>query len=235
MKFRGNRQKTTLTKMVVSVSVAGLFVASIATMALAAPGVVMTISIDTNTIVRANEGSITQVASVDVAAEAIGQKCTAVSQAQNPGSEHPNNDFLVDSGSSQIVIPDVEAVSGGSSNGIGVLDLGSQVTVSLRMGSDEVFSGGFDVILTCETVETTTTTTVETTTTIVAETTTTAEVIATTVTTTGETTSTSTPDEVLGTEVLPFTGAEANSTILVASVLGILGALLVIASRRAEN
>jgi hypothetical protein len=117
--------------------------------ALAAPGFDVTIPIDT--IVRADEGSVTPFPpAVDVPSEAVGQQCSVLSQAANQESVHPNNDLLVDSGSSQVILPNVEAVQGGTVVGDGTLTLGDTILVSLRMGGDEVFSGGFDVIIDCD-------------------------------------------------------------------------------------
>lgn len=95
---------------------------------------------------------------------------------------------------------------------------------------------------TTTTTEETTTTVVETTTvpeettTTVEETTTTVDVLDSTVTTEPEeVTTVAVEDSVLGTEVLPFTGVESEWTFWIAVMLGILGALLVVASKRVED
>lgn len=211
------------------------------------------IVIPVTTVVWASPGSVTQLAMVSVPDEEQGQTCEVEAHAKNQGSVHPGNDLLVESNGSQVVVPDVEAVSGGSVDGVGQLILGDAIYVNLRMGSDGVFSAGFDVIIDCTPVQTTTTTVVETTTTI-AETTTTTVGVEETSTTTApvettttvevegsststepiETTTTSEP-EVLGTEVLPFTGSDSGWTFWIAIVLGAFGMLLVAASRRVEE
>jgi hypothetical protein len=103
-----------------------------------------------DTVVRADEGAITQLTSpISVPSDAQGQDCDVTAHAQNQGSVHPDNDIIVESGSSQVVVPDVEAVSGGSVDGQGTLTLGSSIVISLRMGPDEVFSAGFDIVIRC--------------------------------------------------------------------------------------
>jgi hypothetical protein len=178
-----------LRPVVVGLAAVAMFVSILAMAASAAPGFEVTIPVDT--VVRAPEGSITDFEPVvQVPEENQGQECSVVAHAQNQGSVHPDNDLLVTSGSSQVVIPDVEAEPGGSVEGEGTLVLGTTIVVSLRMGPDEVFSAGFDVIIDCLPDETTTTTTDATTTTT--------EATASTTTTIAiATTSTTIPDEVM--------------------------------------
>jgi hypothetical protein len=99
--------------------------------------------------------------------------------------------------------------------------------------------------------EETTTTEAEETTTTVEQTTTTVEILDSTVTTEDTTTTTveildstltteasttsSIEDEVLGTEVLPFTGVDNDLLALLAGSLAMLGSLVLIASRRVED
>ena len=101
-----------------------------------------------------------------------------------------------------------------------------------------------DAATTTTTVEDTTTTTEEETTTTVEvggttvttedTTTTTVEILDSTLTTEASTTS-SIEDEVLGTEVLPFTGVDNDLLALLAGSLAMLGSLVLIASRRVED
>jgi hypothetical protein len=180
-------------RQVVGFAAVAIYVLILATAASAANGFEITIPVET--VVRAPEGSITDFEPViQVPEEYQGQECSVVAHAQNQGSVHPGNDLLVTSGSSQVVIPDVEAEPGGSVQGEGTLVLGSTIVVSLRMGPDEVFSAGFDVVVDCQPDETTTTTIEVTTTTTPATTTTTAEGTTTTV---PAITSTTIPDQVL--------------------------------------
>jgi len=90
---------------------------------------------------------------------------------------------------------------------------------------------------TTTTVEDTTTTTVEdTTTTTVEDTTTTTiedEVLPTTITTLATTTTVA--DEVLDEEVLPFTGVDTDMLALLAGSLGLLGGMVLLATRRVEE
>jgi hypothetical protein len=195
------------------------------------------ISIPLDTVVRAPEGSTTQLASVEVPSEFVGHLCEVRARSENPGSVHPNNDIEVESGNSQLLLPDVEAGPGHVVEAEGLLELGEVMTVSLVMGPDEVFSAGIEIIVHCVPEETTTTTEVPQTTTTVEvtpteETTTTVEVTPTEeTTTTVEVTTTEIEDEVLGTEVLPFTGSEETWTGLLALALLATGLLLVAATR----
>lgn len=189
-----------LRPVVVGLAAVAVYVSILATAASAAPAFEVTIPVDT--VVRAPEGSITDFEPViQVPEENQGQECSVVAHAQNQTSVHPDNDLLVTSGSSQVVIPDVEAEPGGTVEGEGTLVLGTTIVVSLRMGPDGVFSAGFDVIVDCPPDETTTTTTDVTTTTTEATTTTTevttTSTEVTTTTTIATTTSTTIPEEVM--------------------------------------
>lgn len=130
--------------------VVGLMVAGMA--ATAAAATVYNIVIPIDTVVRAPEGSITELATSTVPEEALGQQCSVVAHAANQRSVHPGNDLIVVSGSSQVVIPDVEGSPNTTIEATGTLTLGSSIVVSLQMGEDEVFSAGFDVVLACEPV-----------------------------------------------------------------------------------
>ncbi|MCH8992344.1 MAG: hypothetical protein IIA44_11430, partial [Acidobacteria bacterium] len=116
---------------------------------------------------------------MDVDPGMVGWRCTGTAQTENNASEHPDNDFILTSGSSSTEILDWEAAAGKITNTSGALVLGESITVDLRLGPDRVASGGVRIVLTCSPPpppETTTTTVPETTTTTVAETTTTTHV-----------------------------------------------------------
>lgn len=222
-------------------ALAGLMVTMLATVVQAAPGYQVTIPI--NTVVFADEGSVTKLAEIlDLPEELAGQECDVIAHSFNQESVHPGNDLVVESGTSQVLLPDVEAGSNLTIEGIGTLVLGEDIMVFLHMGEDERFSGGFDVEIDCDsndptttTTEATTTTLPEETTTTVAETTTTVEVEETSTTAPPETTTSSVEDTVLGTEVLPFTGAQNEWTVWIAGVLTVIGSLVVVAARRIED
>ena len=205
------------------------------------------ISIPIDTIIGAPEGSKTLLASVDVPAASQGQECKASVETGNQRSEHPDNDISVESGSTAVVVEDVESGSFQVIHAEGTLVLGPTIDVYLIMGPDERFSAGLDVVSDCSVVETTTTTAPETTTTTV-------EVGETTITTTPATTTTTPvettlppttttfPDEVLPTEVttttvevapttLPFTGSDSENLALIAFVLTGIGILTLVATR----
>lgn len=203
---------------------------------------------------------------VEVASDLVGQECTVVARSENQSSVHPGNDLLVETGDSDVLIQDVEAVPGATVNASRTVVMGSEIAVSLIMGPDEVFSAGITVLVDCapgattttaaptttsdvsETSVTTTdgssTTTLEPTTTTQPpgnETTTTEEISGGEVTTTTSeqdddlTTTSSIEDEVLGTEVLPFTGPVSDRLSQIALVLVALGALFLAAARSPEH
>lgn len=208
------------------------------------------ISVPLDTVVRAEEGSITQLATAEVPEGFVGHSCEVRAHAENQESVHEGNDLLVQSGTSSVTLADVESEPNRVTEAQQDLLLADVITVSLVMGPDKVFSAGIDVVVECFSEETTTTTMATTTTaevsdtegtsteaptTIVDATTTTAEVSDIEVTTTEGSTTSSIEDEVKGTEVLPFTGAENSQIGLLAMALVASGLLLVVGTQRADD
>jgi uncharacterized repeat protein (TIGR01451 family) len=140
-------------------AIAALFVIGIPV----ARATVIEISIDT--VVTAGEGSITVLATADTPPDLIGMSCLGVAEAINQPSVHPGNDLIVASGDDSIVLEDVEREPNAVTTAEGLLTLGPTVTVSLRMGPDELFSGGLIFTMGECTPPTTTTTEPPTTTT----------------------------------------------------------------------
>lgn len=100
----------------------------------------------------------------------IGVPCAVTSNSQNQQSVHPNNDLLVRSGDGVVTLADVESASDAVVVGTpNVITLGSTVTVGLRFGEHEIFSGGMSVDFDCSPVSTTTVPDEPTTTTIPVE------------------------------------------------------------------
>lgn len=118
------------------------------------------IEIPLDSVVRADEGSETELASAPVPAELQGSTCRADAEADNQESVHPNNDLIIATGDARTVIPGVEDEAGQVSVSSGAVVLGETVTVLLRMGPDEVFSGGLVVSVDCTAAPPTTDTTV---------------------------------------------------------------------------
>lgn len=203
------------------------------------------ISIPIDTVVRAQEGSTTQLATAEVPAEFADHSCEVRAHAENQESVHEGNDLLVQSGTSSVILADVESEPNRVTEAQQDLLLAEVITVSLVMGPDKVFSAGIDVVVECFAAETTTTTEATTTTAEVKPTevttsttlatTTTAEVKPTEVTTTQAPTSTTIEAEVKGTEVLPFTGSDDDLLALLAVGLLATGGLLVVSTRRAGD
>jgi uncharacterized repeat protein (TIGR01451 family) len=124
---------------------------------------VIEISIDT--VVTAPQGSITVLETTDTPPDLIGMSCVGVARAINQPSVHAGNDLIVASGDDSIVLRDVEREPDVVTTAEAPLTLGPTVTVSLLMGSDEIFSGGLVFSIGECTPPTTTTTEASTTTT----------------------------------------------------------------------
>lgn len=137
------------------------------------------------TLIGETPGSVHLVATEPVPEDLIGATCSGTAQTENNASEWDFNDLIIESGGNSAVIPDFEALAGGTTFMAGTLVLGSEIDVSIRIGPGGTSSEGTLIILNCSQPEPTTTTTVAaTTTTDPGEpTTTTAPPVATTTTT----------------------------------------------------
>ena len=235
----------------VGTSTLAIFALAMTVSAVNVAQIVTEINIPITKIVRAPAGSETFLTSAVVPDEFIGKVCLVVARSANQGSVHPDNDLVVSSGGSEVVLRDVEGESEGAVVAQGDLELGPQVVVTLVMGPDKVFSAGMTVVVDCSLDPP------ETSTTPPAETTTTVEVLPTEVTGTTlpvvttappvdattipvevlptEVVASTVPVEVLPTEVsataLPFTGIETQSLSLLALALGGSGVLFLVATR----
>jgi hypothetical protein len=203
------------------------------------------ITIPLDTVVYIPYDSNRVLATEPVPQQFAGQSCSVSGISRNQDSVHPDNDLIVASGASQVILQNVEDEPGETLHAAGTLVLDSEVSVTLHMGPDAVFSAGIDVIIDCAQV---TPTTIATTTTT-APAPTTSEAVSTTVAPPTEETTTTVADEVLGTvitsttvasevgdlEELPFTGTVDDALVYVAGGLITLGVILVIASRREET
>lgn len=117
----------------------------------AAPGFSLDIPIDT--VIRDDPngpvGVIHHLDTRSVPSEFQGQECTARSVGLNQESAHPDNDLIISSGGTEVVIPDVESDPAATVDAQGTLILGSDVVVNLRMGPDHTFSAGLIVEIRC--------------------------------------------------------------------------------------
>lgn len=191
----------------------------------------MEISIPLTTHFTAAEGSVTELATEPVPEGFADHLCEVRAHSENQHSVHPGNNILVESGTSQVILPDVEAEPGKVIDSDDMLELGETITVSLIMGPDEIFSAGIDVVVECHEEEPQVEPTVESTSTTVA-------VVTTDTPATEATEATTAPsieDEVKGTEVLPFTGPQDSQLGLLALALLAGGTLLVVGTRRSEE
>ncbi len=127
-----------------------------------APGVgASDLTLPTDTVIYADEGSLIELGRVPVDTSQAGPLCTWEASVTNQNSTHPGNDVIVRSGDSELLLADVEATEGKVTTNSGSVYLADEVVVTLRMGPDGVFSGGLDLTIrydTCTHPEATTTT-----------------------------------------------------------------------------
>lgn len=91
---------------------------------------------------------------VDVAAGLVGDEVEVTATVTNNESTHPDTDLTVSSGTDTVTLLDVESLSDKVTEADELLTLGSDLTVSVSFGADEVFSGDVTLTFTCPTPET---------------------------------------------------------------------------------
>jgi hypothetical protein len=158
-------------------------------------------------VVRTAPGVETLLGAAAVPADLVGTACGVTTRAENNQSIHPGNHLVVASGGDRVTLFDVEGSSGKITTASSRLTLGVDVTITLIMGADGVFSGGASafVVVDCAPATTTSTSTTSTSTT---STSTTSTSTTTTSSTSSTTTSTST-----STTVAPTTTPTVEPTI----------------------
>ena len=100
---------------------------------------------------RAAPGSVHLVGSDNVDAALVGATCDVNVDLANNQSTHPNSDLIITSGSSTVVALDVERDADAiidTTPGTITLEADT-VTVSVRLGPDGLFSGGFTISFAC--------------------------------------------------------------------------------------
>jgi hypothetical protein len=124
-------------------SLASILVILVAPSALAAPAFVIPI----DTVIFEPPGSFTVLADVETPPELIGATCLGFAAAENQESVHPNNDIIIETGSSVATLEDVEGEPNKVTDATGAITLGPSVKLTLHMGGDGVFSGGLIVVI----------------------------------------------------------------------------------------
>jgi hypothetical protein len=82
--------------------------------------------------------------------ELQGATCDVTATAENQSSVHPDSNLIIASGGDSITLLDVERAPGAVTTTSETLTLGSEITVSLEIGPDGIFSGGITVTAECE-------------------------------------------------------------------------------------
>ena len=108
------------------------------------------ISLPIDTIVEAGQGEVVQLVSVPVDPELVGATCGWGFHVYNQESIHLGNDLILSTDGTDTVVPGVEDAPNQVLDVEGSFQLGETLTVSLRMGPDEVFSAGLSVEVVCE-------------------------------------------------------------------------------------
>ncbi len=169
------------------------------------------ISIPVDSVLRAPAGSVTLVASAPVPGEFQGARCVAEVEVDNQESVHDQNDLIVASGATSGVVANFESEAFGVRTVEIPLTLGTTVDISLRMGPDEVSSGGVFITVDCTPTTPPTTTPPTTTPPTTGPSTTT----TTTPPTTGPSTTTTTTPPIVAP---PTTGPSTTTTTVVATL-----------------
>lgn len=116
------------------------------------------LAIPIDTVVEADAGSETELSSMATPDDLVGANCSLEAVGQNQESQHPGNDLVVRSGQSETRLVGVEDTPDKTTSVSDGVVLGETLTVSLVMGSDEIFSGGVTISFTCTAPASTTTT-----------------------------------------------------------------------------
>jgi hypothetical protein len=85
-----------------------------------------------------------------VPSELMGATCQVTATAENQSSVHPDSNLIITSGSDSITLLDVERAPGAVTTASETLTLSSEITVSLEIGPDGIFSGGITVVAACD-------------------------------------------------------------------------------------
>lgn len=176
-------------------------------LALSAPATAQSpIVIELMGIMGRPEGTIELLTSEPVDPSLVGRTCEGVAQTENNASVHPDNNVIIETGTTSATFFGVEDAPGLIIPASGPVVLGNTIDVYFEWGPDEITSLGIIITITCAPPATTTTTT--TTTEPPPETTTT----TTTTTTTMPTTSSTLPEEPTTTTSTTTTTSSTTTT-----------------------
>jgi LPXTG-motif cell wall-anchored protein len=111
--------------------------------------VIADIDIPVDNVLRAPVNSVTLIATAPVPAQYQGADCVAEVEIYNQESEHEGNDLIVASGGTSGVVENFETEAFGVRTSEVALTLGATVDVSVRMGPEQISSGGIVVTIDC--------------------------------------------------------------------------------------
>jgi hypothetical protein len=99
----------------------------------------------------ATTGSIHQLATQEVPSDLVGATCDVTMSATNNDSIRPDSDLILTSGTSELVLSDIEGAPGTRTT-TGTIVAGSDLVLSVRLGPDPEFSAGGTAELSCTAV-----------------------------------------------------------------------------------
>ncbi|HEX2154810.1 MAG TPA: hypothetical protein VHL52_12640 [Acidimicrobiia bacterium] len=234
-------------------------IASVTVLPLSAVAATFTVTLEKQ-IIRGEAGQRVVLGTFDTPGDLVGQVCSVTATGNNNTSVHVGNDVEVTSANT-VTLVGVEDAPNKTTVANGNLSLGEQISFTLVLGPDPVYSAELDVTLNCQpeaTTTTTSTTTSSTTTTAPTTTTTVADTTTSSTTTTiapettstsiaNTTTSTTTATDVSPTttvaptttsqtsDTLPFTGVSSDDLARIAYIGLAAGVGLVLLTRRSEE
>lgn len=99
------------------------------------------LTIPASTVIRGQAGDVVELGRIAVDTARAGPLCTWQATVNNQTSTHPNSDILLESNGTTLVLADVESVPNKVTSNSGSVWLAEEVVVSVRLGSEGLFSG----------------------------------------------------------------------------------------------
>lgn len=107
------------------------------------------ISVPFDEVLRAEPGSIIEIANISVEDRLVGEVCSVSVNADNQASVHPGNSLVARSGDAEVVMEGIEDQANGKVVESQKIEIGQRIVVDLVMGPEGVSSLGFGVSILC--------------------------------------------------------------------------------------
>jgi len=105
------------------------------------------LTIPASTVIRGEAGDVVELGRIPVDTARAGPLCTWQATVTNQTSTHPNSDILLESNGTTLVLADVESAPNKVTSNSGSVWLADEVVVSVRLGSEGLFSGRMEVTI----------------------------------------------------------------------------------------